>query len=220
VIRVRAGVAPAAAGLESSRYWTDWDFAWAISDPESSPRPNRDVSGSGPLRGLCDTRSGSIEARTSSVAVQRGGPTSHGALGLRLGLCARPWRVAAHFRGTAARHKIANLQVFPAMARPGLEPGTPRFSAVVSSRRSYWASPGRRSHSRRGARCPPRAGRRGRTRPRVPQPHAEAELEPYRPPAVAGMKLDSAGAAAALRQKQREGRKRRAAPRPNADSEE
>jgi hypothetical protein len=30
----------------------------------------------------------------------------------------------------ASRQDVADLQVFPAMARPGLEPGTPRFSVV------------------------------------------------------------------------------------------
>jgi hypothetical protein len=44
------------------------------------------------------------------------------------------------FRGPTLRPKLADLQVFPAMARPGLEPGTPRFSAVVRSRRPGWAT--------------------------------------------------------------------------------
>jgi hypothetical protein len=74
------------------------------------------------------TRPGSVEARTSSTAVQRVAPTGRGQLGLRLGLCALPWRVAAHFVAQTVRHKVGDLQVFPAMARPGLEPGTPRFS--------------------------------------------------------------------------------------------
>ena len=61
-------------------------------------------------------------------------------LGLRLGLCALPWRVAAHFVAQACDEKVGDLQVFPAMARPGLEPGTPRFSgspgaAILSHKR-------------------------------------------------------------------------------------
>jgi hypothetical protein len=42
-MRIRAGVAPAAARLESFRYGPGCDFACAISDPESSPQPHRDV---------------------------------------------------------------------------------------------------------------------------------------------------------------------------------
>jgi hypothetical protein len=56
------------------------------------------------------------------------GPTCRRPLGLRLGLCARPWRVAAHLGRVASARKPANLQEPSAMARPGLEPGTPRFS--------------------------------------------------------------------------------------------
>lgn len=99
------------------------------------------------MRGFCDTRPGSIEAprylQRCSEAVQHGAPLGRGPLGLRLGLCALPWRVAAHFAAQAMRHKAFDVQVFPAMARPGPEPGTPRFSAVVSSRR-----PGRAASQR------------------------------------------------------------------------
>jgi hypothetical protein len=61
------------------------------------------------------------------------GPTCRRPLGLRLGLCARPWRVAAHLGRVASARKPANLQEPSAMARPGLEPGTPRFSFVCST---------------------------------------------------------------------------------------
>jgi hypothetical protein len=43
------------------------------------------------------------------------------------GLCALPWRVAAHSRPNS-RQELADVQEVPAMARPGLERGTPRFS--------------------------------------------------------------------------------------------
>jgi hypothetical protein len=62
------------------------------------------------------------------MAVQRGAPCGPWAVGLRLGPCAHPWRVAAQFPGLALRDKFSDLQVFLMMARPGLEPGTPRFS--------------------------------------------------------------------------------------------
>jgi len=45
-MRIRAGVAPAAARLQNSRYGPDWDFACAISDPAPSPQPIV-MSGSG-----------------------------------------------------------------------------------------------------------------------------------------------------------------------------
>ena len=77
----------------------------AIRSPHLGPIVR---SGSGRLRGFCDTRPGSIEAprhlrrcsdrgATSSVGVQRGAPTGRGPLGLRLGLYVRPWRAAARF---------------------------------------------------------------------------------------------------------------------------
>jgi hypothetical protein len=101
-MRIRAGVAP---GLESSRYGPDCDFACAISDPDPhlSPIVMSEVV---VCEGSAITRPGLIEAprhlrrrsdrgTTSSMAVRRGAPTGRGPLGLRLGLCALPWRVAA-----------------------------------------------------------------------------------------------------------------------------
>ena len=135
---IRAGVPPGAVRLESSRYGPGCDFSCAVSDPEPSPRPIV-RSGGGRLRGFCDTRPGSIEASrhlrrcsdrgaTSSVGVQRGAPTGGGPLGLRLGLCALRLARSRSFRSPDVRQKVADLQDIPAMARPGLEPGTPRFS--------------------------------------------------------------------------------------------
>ena len=139
---IRAGVPPGAVRLESSRYGPGCDFSCAVSDPEPSPRPIV-RSGGGRLRGFCETRPGSIEASrhlrrcsdrgaTSSVGVQRGAPTGSGPLGLRLGLCALRLARSRSFRSPDVRQKVADLQDIPAMARPGLEPGTPRFSVVWS----------------------------------------------------------------------------------------
>jgi hypothetical protein len=55
--------------------------------------------------------------------------------GTSFGTLRPPWPVAAHSRRAAAARKLTDLQERAGMARPGLEPGTPRFSAVVSSRR-------------------------------------------------------------------------------------
>jgi hypothetical protein len=132
-MRIRAGVAPAAARLESSRYGPDCDFACAISDPERHLSPVV-MSGSGLCGGSAITRTGSIGAARHPMAGQRGAPTGRGPLGLRLGLCALPWRVAAHVVGPALRQEVGELQEVPAMARPGLEPGTPRFSGSRSRR--------------------------------------------------------------------------------------
>jgi hypothetical protein len=64
----------------------------AIRSPHLSPIV---MSGSGRLRGSA-IRDRIDRGTTSSIAVQRGGPAGRGPLGLRLGLCAPPWRVAAH----------------------------------------------------------------------------------------------------------------------------
>jgi hypothetical protein len=69
-MRIRAGVAPAAARLGSSRYGPDCDFARAISDPELHLSPIL-MSGSGPLRGFCDNETWIDRGTTSSTAVQR-----------------------------------------------------------------------------------------------------------------------------------------------------
>jgi hypothetical protein len=55
-------------------------------------------------------------------------PRSRGGLGLRLGLRAASWRVAAQLGAAHAWSEVTVLQALPRMARPGLEPGTPRFS--------------------------------------------------------------------------------------------
>jgi hypothetical protein len=123
--------APAAARLESSRYGPDYDFACAISDPEPHLSPIV-MSGNGPLRGFCDNETWIDRGTTSSMAVRRGAPTSRAHWDLVWDFGAPPWRVAS-FRGPAMRPKVADLQVFPAMARPGLEPGTPRFSGSRSA---------------------------------------------------------------------------------------
>jgi hypothetical protein len=65
--------------------------------------------------------------RFSAVAPQVP-PTSCGGLGLRLGLRAQSWRVTAQIVCDSSVAEGANLQALSTMARPGLEPGTPRFS--------------------------------------------------------------------------------------------
>ena len=72
-----------------------------------------------------------------------------------MGLCPHPWRVAAHFRDAALRQEAPDLQVFPAMARPGLEPGTPRFSVVRVSLSNRAKTPA----NKRDARVLQRAGK-------------------------------------------------------------
>jgi hypothetical protein len=55
-------------------------------------------------------------------------PTLCRGLGLRLGLRAKSWRVAAQIGLFISANKGADLQALCEVARPGLEPGTPRFS--------------------------------------------------------------------------------------------
>jgi hypothetical protein len=62
----------------------------------------------------------------SSMAVQREAPPSRGPLGPRWTLRTSVARSRSFVARAATR--LRNLQVFLAMARPGLEPGTPRFS--------------------------------------------------------------------------------------------
>jgi hypothetical protein len=127
-MRIRAGVAPGAVWLESSRYGPDCDFACAISDPDPhlSPIVMSEVV---VCEGSAITRPGLIEAprhlrrrsdrgTTSSMAVQRGAPAGRGPLGLRLGLCAPRRRVDAHTwllsrSGEAARLHARRQPVTP-----------------------------------------------------------------------------------------------------------
>jgi hypothetical protein len=55
-------------------------------------------------------------------------------LGLRLGLCGPSWRVAAQTGDAERPAQSAHLQALRPMARPGLEPGTPRFSVTGNGR--------------------------------------------------------------------------------------
>jgi hypothetical protein len=55
-------------------------------------------------------------------------PTRCRGLGLRLGLRAKSWRVAAQLESCISATKGGDLQGLCEVARPGLEPGTPRFS--------------------------------------------------------------------------------------------
>src|SRR4051794_5433419 len=98
------------------------------------------------------TRSSTVVQRSRHHVIYGGGGRrsyGRGPLGLRLGLCALPWRVAAHFVARPMRPKVADLQVFPPMARPGLEPGTPRFSDVRASRSNPAKTPATRGIERR-----------------------------------------------------------------------
>jgi hypothetical protein len=70
---------------------------------------------------------------TPFATVSRVTATGRGPLGLRLGLCPTSVARSRSFRDPAFRQEVPDLQVFPAMARPGLEPGTPRFSVVCST---------------------------------------------------------------------------------------
>jgi hypothetical protein len=104
-MRIRAGVAPAAARLESPGYRPDCDFAYAISDPEPSPQRHRDVRKAVVCERSAITRPGSIEAsphlRPCSASLLRA--VTHWDFVWDLG--AFPWRVATHFHGLALRHK-------------------------------------------------------------------------------------------------------------------
>ena len=77
---------------------------------------------------LSDHEPGLVENPRCFLAAWLGTPTYCRSLGLRLGPCAHPWRVAAHFERPSKAIKGPSLQVLREMARPGLEPGTPRFS--------------------------------------------------------------------------------------------
>ena len=69
-MRIRAGVAPGAVRLESSRYGPGCDFACAVSDPEPSPRPHREVRKRSFARVL-RYETWIDRGTTSSTAVQR-----------------------------------------------------------------------------------------------------------------------------------------------------
>ena len=58
---------------------------------------------------------------------------SCGGLGLRLGLRARLWRVATETDARGLILEAADFQALREMARPGLEPRTPRFSGSRGS---------------------------------------------------------------------------------------
>ena len=137
-MRIRAGVAPAAARLERSGYGPDCDFACAISDPEPSPQPIV-MSGSGRLRRFCDDETWIDRGATSiyggaaiEAHVVYGGAArrSYGprAIGTSFGTLRISVARSRSSSWPSLATKVARLQVFPAMARPGLEPGTPRFS--------------------------------------------------------------------------------------------
>jgi hypothetical protein len=149
-MRIRAGVAPVAARLETSRYGRDLT-SLRISDPEPSPQPHRDVTKRSFARAL-RYETWIDRGPTSSTAVQRSG--RHVVYGGAARGSSGPWAVGTSFgtlRTSVARSrsflwpslatKVVDLQVFPAMARPGLEPGTPRSSAVARPVRSCapWA---------------------------------------------------------------------------------
>jgi hypothetical protein len=77
------------------------------------------------------------DGREDHLPSARPGGLSEGlqiVLGLRLGLRARLWRVSAETEAPGAILEAADVQALREMARPGLEPGTPRFS--VSRARS------------------------------------------------------------------------------------
>jgi hypothetical protein len=118
-MRIRAGVAPAAARLESSRYGPNNDFDCAMSDPEPSPQPIV-VSGSGRLRRFCDKETWIDRGTTASTAVQRprhpviyGGaaPYSYGpwAIGTSFGTLRTSVARSRSFRGPARDAKIDQL---------------------------------------------------------------------------------------------------------------
>ena len=69
-MRIRAGVPPGAVRLESSRYGPGCDFACAVSDPEPSPRPHREVRKRSFARVL-RYETWIDRGTTSSTAVQR-----------------------------------------------------------------------------------------------------------------------------------------------------
>ena len=56
-----------------------------------------------------------------------------GLIGSPSGHDARIERADAHEEATRGGEETADLQALPPMARPGLEPGTPRFSVVCST---------------------------------------------------------------------------------------
>jgi hypothetical protein len=72
-------------------------------------------------------RMGGPPARSRAGRLERRAPNC-GGLGLRLGLRARLWRVATETDARGLILEAADLQALREMARPGLEPGTPRFS--------------------------------------------------------------------------------------------
>jgi hypothetical protein len=159
-MRIRAGVAPAAARLESSWDGPDCDFACAISDPEPSPQPHRDVRKPS-FAGFCDPRPDRSRHHVINGGAARRscGPwaigTSFGTLRTSVArsrsCCAQPYdkkQPDSQLFPAMARPGLEPVRtmspvmgmdaVTAAMARPGLEPGTPRFSGTP--RAAGWLS--------------------------------------------------------------------------------
>jgi hypothetical protein len=111
-----------------------------IRSPHVQPR--RDVRKASFARGSDDSETWIEQAPGHLRPCSASLLTGRGPLGLRLGLCPHPWRVAAHFVTQPCGREASDLQVFPAMARPGLEPGTPRFSGTVDGRRKVFVCRG------------------------------------------------------------------------------
>ena len=76
-------------------------------------------------------RGGGALARSGEATILRGPvPTARRRLGLQKGRGAASWRANPHSSSAGIGSEIADLQALPRAARPGLEPGTPRFSEV------------------------------------------------------------------------------------------
>jgi hypothetical protein len=111
----------------------------SIRSPHLSPIV---MSRSGRLRAFCENetwidrgttslRRCSDRGTTSCVAVAARRSCGPWAIGTSFGTLRTAVARRRSFRGPDVRQKVGELQAFPAMARPGLEPGTPRFSAVA-----------------------------------------------------------------------------------------
>ena len=115
------------------------------------------VSGSGRLRGFADTETSIDRGTTSSTAVQRAAPTGRGPLGLRLGLCALPWRVVAHFCGPPLRQKYPICRYFLRWRDPDSNRGHHDFQQLLAHDDRAGLRPSGRSLAHKAALCPARA---------------------------------------------------------------
>ena len=138
------------------------------------------MAGTRRLRGIRLSRRLGHQGATSRAAVSARRSYRPWSVGTSFGTLRPPVARSRSSRVAATQQEVCHLQEFPVMARPGLEPGTPRFSAVVSSRRPRSAPPERSLPFAPSSTLPARARARARTRTRVEPRRTQAQVPALR----------------------------------------